>query len=70
MKENYIKKLWNWHKMVFNYVLYHNGTYNILCFGVSGDIAPTDMADLRLKGGKQAKVCGILTLSKRDQIKY
>ena len=45
----------------------YNDRYNILCFG--GDVAQTDMEDLRLKGGKGAKVCGILVLSHGDQSK-
>ena len=48
----------------------YNGRYNILCFGASGgDVAPTDMADLRLNGGKGAKVGGIFIFNKGDQIK-
>ena len=41
----------------------------VLCFGALRDVAPTDMAYLRLKGGKEAKFCGILIL-KMIKLKY
>ena len=56
-------------EIVFTWTVPYNGRYNILCVDSSGNITPTDMADLCLRCGKGAKVCDILILNKGDQIK-